>query len=88
MDNGDMLNKMKEKRKWKNVQNEEGKKNIELNNELQCEIEKAKVKWMKDRCCEIGRLQQEAGYDLIIYKAAIELFFRKKERSNYFYQIE
>ena len=43
-----MLKKMEERRKWKNVENREGKLMYrKLNNELRRETEYAREKWMK-----------------------------------------
>ena len=51
---GKMLEKMEERRKWKNINTEEAKRNYrKLNNELRRETNKADEEWMKQNCEEI-----------------------------------
>jgi len=55
--NEEMVAKMEERRKWKNINTEEGKRNYrKLNNELRRETEKARETWMREECEEIERL--------------------------------
>lgn len=75
----EMLEKMNERRKWKNVSTEEGKRKYrKLNNELRRETDKAREQWTKEKCDDIERLEKEGRYDLM-HKVAMELVF--KERS-------
>ena len=49
-----MINKVNERRKWKNESNEEGKKRYrQLNNELRREAAKAKETWWSRECKEL-----------------------------------
>ena len=78
-----MLKKMEEWRKWKNVETEEGKKRYrKLNNELRRETEEARKKWMKQKCDEIEKMEKEGKYEMM-YKLANEIVFeRKRKRIN------
>ena len=50
----EMISKMCERRKWKNVNNEEGRRNYRrLRNELKRETETAKKKYLENICNEI-----------------------------------
>ena len=50
----EMLQKMDERRKWKNTNTEEGKnKYKQLNNELRRETEKARDDWWNEQCEEL-----------------------------------
>ena len=61
-----MLEKMEERRKWKNINTEEAKRNYrKLNNEFRQETDKAKEKWMKQKCEEIEELERKGRIDLM-----------------------
>ena len=65
-----MREKMKERRKCKNVKREEGKKMYRrLNNELRSETEKVRENWLKDKCEEIESLESCLLYTSIRYCA-------------------
>ena len=50
-----MIEKMDERRKWKNNNTEEGKKKYSnLNNELRGETDKAREDWWEARCDELA----------------------------------
>ncbi|XP_039276087.1 craniofacial development protein 2-like [Nilaparvata lugens] len=52
--NVDMLKKMEERRKWKNDKTDLGKRTYrKLDNELRRETDKARNKWLQERCLEI-----------------------------------
>jgi len=47
---------MEERRKWKNVNEEEGRRKYrQLNNELRRMSDRAKEQWLIDRCIEIEK---------------------------------
>src|SRR6188508_2491160 len=73
-----MVNKMDERRKWKNKSNEEGKKRYrELNNELRREAAKAKETWWSRECTELEELDKKGRSDLVYDKVA-KLTWKKK----------
>jgi hypothetical protein len=54
-----MVSKMDEIRKWKSVNNEEGRKQYRgLNNELRRATDKAKLEYLQRKCDEITELQK------------------------------
>ena len=58
-----------ERRKWKNVNNEEGKKNYRtLRNELKRATDSAKKEYLENICNEIMELQRTGRYDLMYMK--------------------
>ena len=60
---------MKQRRKWKSRNTEEGKKKYrQLNNELRRETEIAKEKWWEDECNEIEDLDRRGRSDLVYAK--------------------
>jgi hypothetical protein len=62
----EMISKMDERRKWKGVNNEEGRKNyIRLNNTLRRATDKAKLEFIESKCDDITELQRTGRYDLI-----------------------
>ena len=74
-----MLEKMEERRKWKNVNTEEGRHNYKiLNNQLRRETDRAKEQWMKQKCEEIEELEKRGRYDLM-YREVNCLGFQKKK---------
>jgi hypothetical protein len=67
------------RRKWKSVNNEEGRKNYRrLNNELRRVTDK--LEYLESKCDEITILQRTGRYDLI-YRNAKELD-RKENNGN------
>jgi hypothetical protein len=71
---------MDERRKWKSVSNEEGRKNCRrLNNELRRATDKAKLEYLESKCDEITELQRAGRYDLM-YRKVKEL--DRKENSE------
>jgi hypothetical protein len=73
----EMISKMDERRKWKNVNNERGRKNYRrLNNELRRATDKAKLEYLESKCDEISELQRTGRYDLM-YRKAKELDRKK-----------
>src|SRR5713101_4722301 len=62
----EMLNKMVERRKWKNVNTETGKKTYkEINNELRRKTDQAKEIWLRNECEEIEELEKKGRFDLM-----------------------
>ena len=60
---------MDKRRKWKNVNNEEGRKNYRrLRNELKRAIGNAKKEYFDNICNEIMEFQRRGRYDLIYMK--------------------
>jgi hypothetical protein len=66
----EMIGKMDERRKWKNLSPEEGRENYRrLNNELRIATDKAKLEYLESTCDEITELQRTGRYDLMYRKA-------------------
>ena len=64
-----MISKMGERRKWKNVNNEEGRRNYRrLKNELKRATETAKKEYLENICNEIIEFQRTGRYDLMYMK--------------------
>ena len=75
-----MIDKMDERRKWKNVNTTEGRRTYNrLNNALRRETDKAKEKWLTEQCEEIEKYEK-AGRSDLMYKHAREV--GKKYKSN------
>jgi len=65
----EVISKIDERRKWKNVNTEEGKKNYRrLRNELKRATDKAKKEYLENICIEIMELQRTGRYDLMYMK--------------------
>jgi hypothetical protein len=65
----EMISKMDERRKWKNVNNEEGRKNYRrLRNGLKRVTEHAKKEYLERICDEIVELQRTGRQDLMYMK--------------------
>ncbi|KAJ4436178.1 hypothetical protein ANN_18808 [Periplaneta americana] len=78
-----------EKRKWKNINTEEGRRNYrKLNNEVRRETNKAKEDWMKVRCKEIEDLGRKGGYDLMYRQVKYLDFTNKKSNSMWLIEDE
>jgi len=61
----EMISKMDEQRKWKNVNTEEGRRNYRrLRNELKRATEKAKKEYIENTCKEIMEFHRTGRYDL------------------------
>jgi hypothetical protein len=66
---GEMISKMAERRKWKNVNTEEGRRNYRrLRNELKRATEKARKEYLENICNEIKEMQRKGRYDLMYMK--------------------
>ena len=64
-----MVSKMNERRKWKNVNIEEGRKNYRrLRNELKRATENAKMEYLENICNEIVEYQRTGRYNLMYMK--------------------
>jgi hypothetical protein len=64
-----MISKMDERRKWKNVNTEEGRRNYRsLRNELKRATEKAKKEYTENACTEIMEFHRTGRYDLMYMK--------------------
>ena len=64
-----MIKKMYERRKWKNVNTEEGRRNYRrLRNELKRATEKARKEYLEKICNEIMEMQRTGRYDLMYMK--------------------
>jgi len=60
---------MDERRKWKNVNTEEGRRNYRsLRNELKRATEKAKKEYLEKTCNEIMEFHRTGRYDLLYMK--------------------
>ena len=65
-----IFDRMEERRKWKNVNNEEGKRMYRhLNNHLRRETDKAREKWLDAQCTEIEKYDKAGRSDLMYAKA-------------------
>jgi len=65
----EMINKMDERRKWKNVNTEEGRRNYRrLRNKLKIDKEKAKKEYLESTCNEIMEFHGTGHYDLMYMK--------------------
>jgi len=65
----EMISKMDESRKWKNVNTEEGRKNYrKLRNELKRATDNAKKGYLENTCNEIIELQNTERYSLMYMK--------------------
>ena len=64
-----MITKMGERRKWKNVNNEDGRRNDRrLRNELKRATETAKKEYLENICNEIMEFQRTGRYYLMYMK--------------------
>jgi len=65
----EMMSKMDERRKWKNVNTEEGRRNYQrLRNELKRATDNAKKEYLENICNEIMEFQRTGRYDLMYMK--------------------
>jgi type I site-specific restriction endonuclease len=65
----EMISKMGERKKWKNVNNEEGRRNCRrLRNELKRAKETVKKEYLENICNEITEFQRTGHYDLMYMK--------------------
>jgi len=65
----EMISKMDERRKWKNVNTEEGRKNYRrLRNELKRATDNAKKEYLENICNGIMEFQRTGRYDLMYMK--------------------
>jgi type I site-specific restriction endonuclease len=65
----EMMGKIDERRKWKNVNTEEGKKNYRrLRNEMKRATDNAKKEYLENTCNEIMEFQRRGRYDLMYMK--------------------
>ena len=61
----EMISEMDERRTWKNVSTEEGRKNYrKLRNEMKRATDNAKKKYLENICKEITEIQRTGRYDL------------------------
>ncbi|KDR08815.1 hypothetical protein L798_01515 [Zootermopsis nevadensis] len=64
-----MLDKMDKRRRWKNINSEEGREKYQrLNNELRRETDKVREDYINEVCDEIMTLQRIGRYDLMYAK--------------------
>src|SRR6185436_9615275 len=67
----EIINKIDERRKWKNKSDEEGKKRYrQLNNEIRREAAKAKETWWSQECDELEEFNARGRSDLVYAKVA------------------
>jgi hypothetical protein len=65
----EMISKMDKQRKWKNVNNEEGRKNYRRQrNKLKRAMENIKKEYLESMCNEIIEFQRTVRYDLMYMK--------------------
>src|SRR6476469_5828101 len=63
------MEKMQERRKWKNKNTEEGKRTYRsLNKELRRETDKKRERWWENECNELEELDRKARPDLVYAK--------------------
>jgi len=75
----EMISKMDERRKWKNVNTEEGRKNYRrLRNELKRATDNAKKEYLENICNEIMEFQRAGCYDLM-YMTTKELGWKETQ---------
>src|SRR3954471_18301864 len=73
-----MINKMDERRNWKNKNDDYGRQRYrQLNNELRREAAKAKEEWWNKECAELEELDSKGRSDLVYAKVA-KLTWKKK----------
>jgi len=66
----EMINQMDEQRQWKNMNNEEGRKNYRrLRNELKRATDKSKKEYLDNICDKIMEFQRTGCYDFTYTKA-------------------
>ncbi len=66
-----MIEKMDERRKWKNNNTEKGKKMYsQLNNELRRETDKAREEWWEAKCDELTEYDKRGRSDLLYYEVS------------------
>ena len=76
----EMIQTINERRKWKTIHAEEGRKKYKsINNRLRRETDKARETWWKERCDEVERLDKQGRSDLM-YRKVKELTKKKKRR--------
>ena len=69
-----MIDKMKERRKWKNVNTECSRQmHRSLNNELRRETDRARVVWWEGPCRELDELDRSGRSDLVYYAKMKEI---------------
>ena len=65
----EMIDRMEERRRWKNVNSDEGRKKYrELNNQLRRATDKARQKWWEEQCQELEVLEKSGRSDLLYQK--------------------
>ena len=75
----EMISKMEERRKWKNVNTEEGRKNYRrLRNELKRATDNGKKEYLENICNDIVEFQRTGRYDLMYMKTK-ELGWKKTQ---------
>ncbi|KAI5738261.1 hypothetical protein M8J77_004739 [Diaphorina citri] len=73
----EMLDKMEERRRYKNVETTEGRKMYrQINNELRRTTDKAREKWIQDQCENIEELEKRGKMEEL-YKTARNLTMKK-----------
>ena len=78
----EMVNKMEERRKWKNVNTETGKEKYrQLNNQLRRETEKAKDNWWKEECNALEELAR-TGKTEKMYNKVSRLTWTKEKTTK------
>ena len=66
---GEMIDKMEERRKWKSVNTEAGKRKYkQINNELRRITDEAKEIWWANQCSELESLDRQGRSDLMYAK--------------------
>ena len=65
----EMIDRMEERRRWKNVNSDEGRKKYrELNNQLRRATDKARQEWWEEQCQELEVLEKRGRFDLLYQK--------------------
>src|SRR6218665_3756491 len=79
-----MIKKMDERRKWKNVKTQEGKKKYrELNNQLRWETDKAREDWWREQCKELKEMDKGGRSDLMYARVKeVTVNHRRNCKSN------
>jgi hypothetical protein len=76
----EMIDRMEERRRWKNVNSDEGRKKYrELNNQLRRATDKARQKWWEEQCQELEVLEKSGRSDLL-YQKVTQLTKNQRKR--------
>ena len=73
---------VEERRKWKSILSEEGRKKYKSLNYRLCQItDKAREKWCDEQCAELEKRERQGKID-ILYRKVSKLTNRKRKKQN------